>query len=323
MTPKIHIISAHAQGHIDGTLTAALLNHLPNRVHSIAAADVVLVPVSYHGEFQFNQELMAINKPVVIIDLLEYFGQSEPGKTYLFGQTNLPITLEGLRQWHSFDNWVRSYPPNLYFKRELSSQHQTDKVLPIEWPCTLPAWEIESKAAFDVRPFQVFYNWGYSHAIRPRLAGEIYGLMAKGKIEVISSFDHINAKVNEPQPKWISIHSPHTHRTHISEIMVRQAQSKMSVCLPGSGNICFRHGESGVHTVPVFIQDGMAQSYPWIADYNCLRLNQFSDMAEQLLEFAETPRLHDLYVTAQENMDKLRSVRYVNEYFLPSIEKVL
>jgi hypothetical protein len=229
------------------------------------------------------------------------------------------------RQWHEAHNWLAHSPSALYFKRELQKQDMSPAVQPIEWPCTHAAWEIEPKDRFDVRPFQVFYNWGYSNALRPRLAGEIYGLMAEGKIEVISSFDHIDAKAHEPQPKWISIHSPHTHRTHIDMILRRQAQSKMSVSMPGSGVKCFRSQEAPLHTVPVMVWDGTAWSYPWIGGENCLCIDPAwpISMAEQLWQYSQESNLHNIYVAAQENLDRYRTHRYIHEYILPAIQRCL
>lgn len=323
---KLAIVSAHAQGHIDPTLLGSLLNHLPNRVSSVSDADVVIVPVSHHADFQFNEELRRITKPVVLMDFMEYFGYARNGDSHVLGVSTLPINLASSREWVKLHQWVTQNPPALYFKRELFQRDVTDKVLPIEWPCTLPAWEIESEQAFNARPFQVFYNWGYSNALRPRLAGEIYQLMSQGKIEVISSFEHIDAKIHEPQPKWISIHSPHTHRTHINDILRRQAQSKMSVSLPGSGVKCFRSVEAPVHTIPVMVSDFMAWSFPWNHRSNCVKLRDINPsipMAEQLLCAVNMEDLYPIYVAAQETIDKYRTHRYISEYVLPAIQKIL
>ena len=324
MTPKLHIISADAGGSIDATLRQNLLIHLPNQT-SLLGADAVIVVVSYFEDFHFNELLYSIDKPVILVDMLEYFGFALEGFTYLLGEGDLPCNLSAYPQWQKLSDWVASHPPILYFKRELLQQHRTERVIPIEWPCVLPAWEIESKAAFDRRPFEVFYSWGYSNALRPRLAGEIYDLMADGKIEVVSSFDHIDAKINEPQRKWISIHTPHTHRVHINDIMRRQAQSKMSVSLPGSGRCCFRSTEVAVHTVPVMLDDGHAWSHPWVDGLNCLKIHDKSveSMALQLFYDAEVSSLHDLYVEAQRTIECYRTEPYIRDYIMPAIQKVL
>lgn len=321
---KLAIVSAHAKGDVDPTLSASLLRYIPH-ITSVHEADTVLVVVAHHGDYQFNTTLRNIRKPVVIIDMLEYFGFAAPGVTHLLGRNELPINMRESPQWQSLHDWLAQSPPRIYFKRELLEKDRGDFVLPIEWPCTLPAWEIEPKDRFDVRPFGVIYSWGYSNAIRPRMASEIYGLMAEGKIEVIASWDHIDAKQHEPQHKWLSIHCPHTHRLHINEIMRRQAQSKMSISLPGSGVVCFRSVEAPLHTVPVMVQDDRAWSHPWTSGYNCIRLDASQNMASQLWHHVTegASDLHGIYVNAQETIDRYRSSRYLHEYFLPSIAKSL
>lgn len=323
MNPKLHILSAHAGGDIEPTLNSSLLSLIPQV--SLHAADAVIVVVAYHGDYRFNDALYGIKKPVILIDMLEYFGAGDPQSSHLLGRQPLPPNMQNHAGWSDLWEYAALVPPALYFKRELRQQDQTDTVLPIEWPCTQPAWPIESKEAFDARPFQVFYNWGYSNALRPKLAGDIYHLMAEGQIEVISSFDHIDAKINEPQPKWISIHSPHTHRTHISEIMRRQAQSKMSVSMPGSGTVCFRDTEAPVHTVPVFVSNDTARSHPWVDGLNCLKIHPESveTMAEQVWHDSNCGGLYPIYVEAQSTIDRYRPHRYFNEYFLPAISQAL
>lgn len=325
---KLSVISAHAHGHIDPTFKASLLDHLPETCGWMDA-DAVLVVIGYHGEYLFNKSLMDITrrgKPVVIIDLMEYFGFLD-GKTHLFGVHDLPRNMEGNVDWHLLSQWASATNLRLYFKREYFGEETKLNVAPIEWPCVHPAWEMESKEAFDKRPFQVFYNWGYSNSLRPRMASEIYGLMADGDIEVVSAFDHIDAKALEPQHKWISIHSPHTHRTHINEILRRQAQSKCSISMPGSGSICFRHTEAPVHTIPVYVADGIRRSIPWMDGRNCITLDPESDvpMARQLALrlVAESETLHGMYVAAQETIDRYRTRRYLHEYVLPAIHSAL
>lgn len=322
---KLAIVSAHANGDVDPTLSASLLAHIPHRVTSAHDADAVIVVVSYHGNYIFNATLRQLRKPVVLIDMLEYFGFAAPNVTHLLGQTELPINMRESPQWRALHDWLAQSPPRLYFKRELLEKDRCERVVPIEWPCALPAWEIERKDRFDVRPFGVLYSWGYSNWLRPRLAGEIYGLMADGKIEVIASWDHVDAKIHEPQPKWLSIHCPHTHRQHIDHIMRRQAQSKMSVSMPGSGVLCFRSVEAPMHTVPVMVQDDRAWSYPWTHGENCIRLDVSQNMANQMWHHLTDGAgdLHGMYVAAQATIDLYRSGRYVHEYFLPAIAKSL
>ena len=321
---RFHIISADASGQIDGTAKLSLYDHIP-QTNSITSCDAVIVPISYFENFQFNESLYYISKPIIIIDFMEYFGFLPLGETHLFGRGKLPVNLQGNTEWGKLSAWVGMSSGQIlaYFKRELFGDCNEPAVHPIEWPCTHPAWPIESKEAFDSRPFEVFYNWGYSNHLRPQMQASIFSLMAAGKIDVISSFDHIDAKIHEPQLKWIAIHSPHTHRRPFSEIQLRQAQSKCSISLPGSGVCCFRSVEAPLHTVPVICDYGKRWSIPWEHGYNCLRLLPSGVTTYWLVEAMKNKDLHEIYVNAQETLDRYRSTRYVNEYFIPIIQQHL
>lgn len=319
---KFHIISADANGQIDGTAKLSLYDHIP-QTNSITSCDAVIVPISYFENFRFNESLYHIKKPIVIVDFMEYFGFLPLGETSIFGITNMPNNIAADVEWEKLDQWATGVDNVCYFKRELFGDVNNPLVHPIEWPCTHPAWPIESKEAFNSRPFEVFYNWGYSNHLRPQMQASIFSLMAAGKIDVISNFDHIDAKIHEPQPKWIAIHSPHTHRKHFSEIQLRQAQSKCSISLPGSGVCCFRSVEAPLHTAPVICDYGKKWSIPWVHGENCIRLFESGVTAHWLSETIKDKDLHQIYVNAQETLDRYRSTRYVSEYFIPTIQQHL
>ena len=327
MTPRIHIISAHAGGHIEGVCQQHILAQLPNRVSSIAEADVVVVCVSWYSDFRFNDALVGLRKPVVLMDFMEVYGaKPDPARSLIIGHDgfeqwarlndNHPCAVE----WAKLHAWVAQADVRGQFVRELLETDVSERIIPIEWPCLLPAWAIEPKSNFDARPFEVFYCWGMSNALRPHLHGQIYGLMGDGLVDVIGHWDHIDAKLNDTHRRWIAIHSPHTHRVHLNEIARRQAQSKMSVSMPGAGQRCFRDAEAPVHTVPVFMQDGTARSYPWEHGVNCIK---FDGTAHSLNEATQRPDLHDLYVATQETIDRYRTHRYAREYVLPNHERFL
>ena len=316
---KLHIISADGRGQIDPTMHRSILLQIPGMTSSLQDADAVIVPVSHFQDYTFNSRLREIRVPVILLDMMEYYGRSSAVETHFFGVNHdAAINISHSDEWRHFHEWVRENPPVLYFKRELLSADVSDRRIPIEWPCVLPAWQEEPKVNFDTRPFEVFYNWGYSNGLRPRLAGEILCLMADGKIEVVSSFDHVDAAMHKSNRRWISIHSPHTHRAHIDQIMLRQAQSKMSVSMPGAGVKCFRSAEHIVHTVPVKLKDELAWSFPWIHGENCLEM-QPGDMGGQLDEFTRRSDLHSIYLGSRELADRYREGRYVSGYIMPNI----
>jgi hypothetical protein len=306
MTP----ISAHAAGHIDPTASSSLYQHIPD-------VPATLVHVSYAGDYQFNPALRRIKGPIVLVDFMEYFGFYSD-RTHLFNNPDLPVNME---DWRPFADWVSEIHHNgqlnCYFKRELFGDCQDPTVHPVEWPCVHPAWQLEPKSNFDKRPFDVFNNWGYSNAARPRFHGQCFELMAEGKIEVVSHWDHIAAKENEPQPKWITIHSPHTHRRHIDDILRLQAKSKCSVSLPGSGVVCFRSTEAPVHTIKAVMSNDRRWSIPWEHGVNCLEVSTAAKLHADLDEMRNN--LHDIYRACYETTDRYRSTRYIHEYFLPTL----
>lgn len=320
---KLSILAADGQGRIESVLMQNVLCHLPNRVASIHEADAVIVPISHYHDFSFHRELESVTKPVIIMDMMEYYGE-QPQGTHIFGVNEAPSHSYN-PEWNKFHQWLASRPPTLYFKRELYEMDRTESVIPIEWPCYMPAWGIEPESNFNSRPFEVFYNWGHSNALRPLLHGAMFRGWGEGLgYEVISSFDHIEAKIHEPGRKWISIHSPHTHRTHINEIVLRQSQSKMSVSMPGAGKKCFRCLEAPVHTVPVYFEpELLAWSYPWNHGENCLKMIDILDMAVDLNCFNRWDDLYGIYKAAQENVDKYRIHNYVSNHILPAISNRL
>jgi hypothetical protein len=318
----LQILSADAGHQIDPTAWDNLYKHLPQTTDPSAP---LLVPVSHFGNYRFNTGL-PINRRVILVDFMEYFGFQPISTTCRLGLDPLPINLANDPEWQKLDQWVRHMrEKNLIiadFKRELFQDCTDPNVHPIEWPCYLPAWEIESKAAFDRRPFDLFYSWGYSNALRPAWQAGAFNLMAEGKIEVISAWEHIAAKQHEPQPKWICMHNPHTHRIPINDLARLQAMSKCSVSLPGSGVVCFRSTEAPLHTVPVIHDYGRQWSYPWIHYVNCIGNDPTAEDAYDFLN--ECPDdFHGLYVAAQETLDRYRTHRYVNEYVVPTIKRYL
>lgn len=322
--PRLYILSANASGDIDGTVMQNILCQLPNRVTSVEAADAVIVPVSHFEKFTFNPLLRGIRKPVIVVDFMEYYSGNPWGVTHLFGSRHREAWLNCPGgAWDEFHEWCANTNLALTFKRELYLADESEKVAPIEWPCYLPAWEIEPKMNFDTRPFDLFFNWGMSNVLRPAFAAQTYQLMAKGKIDVIAHFECIDAKMHEPHRKWISVHSPHTHRTNINEVARRQAQSKMCLSLPGAGVKCFRSLEHLVHTAPVKLFDGMAWSYPWVHGENCIELVSSDNMAGSVYEHGNLDVLHGIYVAAQDLADRYRVHRYTAEYITPHIRRVL
>lgn len=317
---KLFFMSADANGHIDGTTMVNLYNGLTfiNNPHE---ADAIVVPVSYFSDYKFNTDLLLYNKPIILFDFLEYFG-FHSGRTNIIGLDDLPRNMMEDSEWKKLYVWANTANIKCYFKRELFRDNQYDYIHPIEWPCYIPPMDIDTKEAFYARPFDVFYNWGYSNAYRPKFQGEAFDLMSQGKIEVISNWHHLDAKRHEPYKKWICIHTPHTHRISIDKIANVQMTSICSVSLPGSGVKCFRSTESPFNTIPVMLNDNIVWSQPWIDGYNCILIDP-NNMVKNLYEKLNLYRdmLYDIYLQAQNNLDLYRTENYINDYVYPIIQR--
>jgi hypothetical protein len=289
--------------------------------------DAAVVPISFFQDFKLNEELRSLaGKRWVLADTCEWYGEWPDGKSHLFGISPTP-PFSGNFEWQKFSNFVRENPPILQLVRELYKEDVSKFIQPLEWPCVLDAWPIEDKLNFDRRPLEVFFQYGISSCFRPILHGEGLKRSCEEGYEVINSLDHIDAKINEPQRKWALVHQPHTHRVPITEVVRRQAQSKITVSLKGAGWKCFRSTEAPVHSVPAIHSPGLAWAFDWEHGYNCIHLTphrEWADLVEEIkLDRMGFANLHEIYVNAQRTIDLYRPHNYINQHILPAIERVL
>lgn len=316
---KLRYLSADAGNRSDGVMNHRLWDHIPNFVSS--GEDVTIVAISWFEDFKFNPELLNLNgKKWILADTLEHYSQWPDGKSHLFGISETPA-FSGNTEWQKFSSWVKQNPPILQFVRELFQEDVSKFIQPLEWPCYLPAWEIEPKINFDSRPLEVFFQYGISDCSRPMLHGDMLKQSCRDGYEVINSLDHIDVKLGQAGRKWCAIHQPHTHRVHVNEVVRRQAQSKLTVSLKGAGWKCFRSSEV-VHSVPAMHSPNLAWSFPWVHGENCIILTNGREQIE-LLEALTRTDLHQIYVNAQLNMDNYRMPNYWDRHIKPAIERVL
>lgn len=319
---KLAFLSPCASGKIDGTVQHQIIDRLPNRV-SLSEADVVVVPVSYFPTIRFNRELAAMRKPWICLDFCEYGPTWDKQDTLLWGKNHEQAEDFQGEEWTLFDNWVRSFPPILTFKRELLQTDACSTIKPLEFLCHLEPYPIQTKAQYDARPLEVSFTWGYSHSSRPRLHGDIFKGMATHGLGVISDLDHFHPHFDNHPPKrnWASIHIPWYARKPIADIMWLNERSKIGVSCWGRGLKSFRSSEmrSTIHALP---WDDLAWSFPWIHGENCL---QFRDQHEfqNLEHFTHRDDLYEIYCESEANLDRYRPQRYIHEYLLPAIQEVL
>lgn len=318
---KVFIQSPDASLRIDGTVQKFLLDFFPERVAAQEQADVVLVPISLFADYQFNDKLDRIHKPWVMIDYLEYewCASAEPD-THLLGQNTRSCKWLQSPDWFKLCDWSAAHPPLAYFKRELRAKDRTETVLPVEFPCFNPAPPLQSRQEFDDRPLEVFFSWGYSHPARANLHADIFRGMATHGLEIISEWDQ--RPPDGSRGTWASIYSPWYARKPIETVLEWQQKAKLSVSLPGAGVKCFRSSESPVGSIMALQMDNLAWSFPWNDNENCIRLLPKDEFRE--LQFAANRRdLYEIYLASQENIDRYRSARYVSEYILPSIGRLI
>lgn len=285
------IVSPDKNGLVDPTARKSLYAFLPD-------LGIDYVPVSYFPGFIFQPPTTG---KYILFDYLEPCGQ--------------------MPEYDKFWAWTADNPPALTFRRELNQNEATSLLRPLEWPCYLPPEPIQTKAEFDARPIQVLFIWGFSHPSRPLLHAEMFKAMTTHGIEVISSWDELEARQgNFPPRTWVSIHVHHSVRKPIEYVMKWQRQSKITVSCWGNGKKSFRSTEAPVNSIMALPEDNLAWSYPWKHADNCIRL--YGDNFFMWLENASDPAHGDLwyyYRNGQESIDKYRSVRYVNEYIVPTI----
>lgn len=318
---KIFVLSPDAQGQVDPSVQARLIDFIPDRVASESEADAVLIPISLFSNYQFNNDLEHLTKPIIVMDFMEYGNGLLSDGTHLFGKTYRNLLLDVLpAPYKRFDEWIGQREPLLYFKRELRQQDASERVKPIEFTCYLEIPETQPKHIFDVRSIECLYWWGYSHISRPKLHADIFRAMTIHPIQVISHWEQwqegrFSGRV------WATIHCPHWTRRHISEILEWQLRSKVTVAMPGNGVKTFRHAET-VGTLMALPNDNLAWSYPWINEENCIRLTPHFEFAT-LEDAIRTCDLYPMYLAGQENLRKYQSFAYVRDWILPNIERVL
>ena len=137
------VITADKNGRTDGSAYGML-----NKVHS----PIPMVLVAWAEDFVFNEELLNLRN-VLVFDFCEYGWDFEIKESHIWGRNTDTVRhrYKG-EEWDKFDNWVRSNPPALIFKRELLKKDVTPTILPIEYPCLVHRWELQSKEQFNARP---------------------------------------------------------------------------------------------------------------------------------------------------------------------------
>lgn len=314
---KLFVQTPDAGGQIDGTTIQSLLRQLPT-VDNINSADAVIIPISYFGNYKFNDALLQIKKKIVVIDYIEHGWDFDFIKPNILGcDIHKSCGHLNNEEYAKLDQWAKANPPTLTFKRELARKDLSDHYKPIEFLCYWPSQRIVSREEFDNRPIEVFNYWGLSNPIRPRVHGEIFIHAHNNGYNFVDGWDQ---KLLDKR-NWVTLHAPHYLRVKMSQIMEWVKRSKICLSMPGAGIKCFRHAElsSSIMALPY---DELAWSHDWNHGENCVRLKEGEEI-ETLLLWLKSERLYEIYLKAQETFDRYRPERYAREYIIPNIERVL
>jgi hypothetical protein len=324
---KVFILSPDDKGRIDGSIQCNLLNHFPEIVTSLDACDLAILPISFFHDYKFSPKVWDISqqkKPYVFMDWLEYewLYFKEKNDTHIFGKNTADCRWLN-PNWDALDEWMRNYPPLVYFKRELLSKDASDTVHPIEWPCYLPDMPMQSEDEFNRRPLEVFNNWGFSNPMRPKLHGDVFHAMNNG-IGVISEASQYEGFIRDhPHARaWMTVFTPWHSRIPITDLLFYQRRAKLSVSLPGCGVKCFRHSESPCESIMALPEDRLDWGIPWTHGDNCIRLRP-DHLFEDLDTATKIPDLYQIYKRSQETIARYRGPTYVRDYLLPIIESKL
>ncbi len=322
---RIFIKSPDRNGNIDPNITNGLLKFIPNQVKHSNQADIVVIPVSWQHNYQFDPSLYNLNKKYVIIDFMEYgssWNHSAKQKTHVFGSnTNQFNNLKNSAEWLAFCKFAKDIPPALYFKRELLQDDRNEKLLPCEFTCNIGSRPMQSQEGFNARKIDVFHCWGMSNCKRPELHGEIFKQMCHKRYGVISDWSHTDHHLNNHNGRtWATIFVPHFVRMPIDRVVDINVKSKMMVSMWGNGVKCFRSSEC-VGTIMALPYDNLAWSYEWIHGENCIRLEDAKEF-DSLYDATQRDDLYKIYVNCQATLEKYRGGNYVANYIMPHIEKL-
>lgn len=327
---KYTVLSHSAGGELDAQVWYQLFNNMPGRVESEAQADVVFVLVTVIPNYVFNNRLISIKKPVVLIDYSEYGGDysfpSNDVNSILGSGSPSRIWRIDTPEWNRLDTWVKENPPVVRFQRELRSEDANPslRIHPCDWLCMFKPMPPQSKLEFLSRRLQMFSYWGNSWPVREKLHGEIFTRSVALGYVVIDHPELLAAYCSSlPESKfWMSFHAQYA-RLPMETVISMAYKSKLCVSLPGAGVKCMRHSEAPVASVMVLARDRLVYSFPWVDGENCLRLDLGTSMVDQIMLMLDRPDLWDIYQLGLENVDRYRPVRYIQDYLIPIITKVL
>lgn len=303
------ILIADKNGNVDSAYHT-LVNHIPT--------DKTIVMVSYSDNFVFNDELLSLKEGEFIL-----FDFIEMGWSYDWSKHSLENYHKRFKgdEWKKFHDWAYG-KPKFAFKRELDKKtaNLIPEYKPIEYPCVIEKWPVQTREEFNARPINVFQYWGRSNECRLRIHSEIWLHAFKKGFQPCDNVYYINQYLAEEQgEKWITLWIPHWARIDIKNLMAVNNLSKLSLSWPGAGYKCFRTMEAPVNSVMVMHKNDFAWAYGW-DETNCILVEPGKEI-EGIEAALQREDLYDIYLAGMENVDKYRTENYINNYILPLINQ--
>lgn len=313
------IVSPQVGQGLDGTVMK-----LCERINS----PIPIVPITRIENYKFNTDLYRLTD-CCLIDFIEYGWdwKFEHG-THLFGvNTSEHPQFSNNSEWAIFDEWVKNNPPKIYFKRELLIKDVKNNVVPIDYPCWLPTVPpTQSKQEFDSRPINLFWFWGRSHEDRLRLHSDIWMYGANKGAAVCDNLFFLQKFLEEEKNpnKLVTVNLPHYARIQIEAILSINGLSKISAALPGAGLKTFRAtGESPVNSIVLMKRDGLAYSYEWKHNKNCLKFDDYGTELDVMEEALKNPNLYEIYKAGVENCKNYQIDNYATNYIEKKISSTI
>lgn len=296
------IISHCKSGRIDNVVFDALKG---------IQSEIPIVVVTRLDDYVFNDDLLNLDR-YIIANYCEFDWNFPWGTTPIFGKNaeQFRDKFPG-EEWGKFIEFVNSRSPILTFQRELLKKDVSKRVIPIDYPATNEIPPIETREQFENRPIEVFYNWGLSNPMRPKLQGEIWLGSNKYGYSVLDNLPNINLYLkNEPGRRWLSVNTQWYSRFEMKDVLAVQGLSKLSVALFGSGRKCFRMTEASVNSVMVLPEDNFAWTFEWVDGFNCIKF-QTDDWVGELNTYS-TSDIYDIYKRGVETCRKYHTSNYKN-----------
>lgn len=301
------VIIANRTGEIDSSFHS-LVKHINS--------PIPIVMVSWSENFVFDDDLLNL-KDYCLICFCEYGWDVVLTESHIWGLNSEKFPRYYTKDWVTFDKWVKNNPPKIFFKRELLKKDVTDTIKPIEYPCIVEPWPVQSKEEFDARPINAFQYWGRSNECRVRIHGEIWNHAFTKGFQPCDNVFYISHYLREEKgEKWITLWIPHWARVDIKELMPVNNLSKLSLSWPGAGFKCFRHSESPINSVMVMYRNAYAWTHEW-DETNCILVASTREIIgiEKALKRND---LYDVYVAGVLNANK-----YCLSNYLPYIEQTI